>query len=47
MFVPINVPELVVLKDQNLYTMIDWFMVFNTTFITWRPVLLVDETGVP
>ena len=47
MFVPINVPELVVLKDQNLSSMIDWFMVFNATFIAWRSVLLVDETGVP
>jgi len=29
-----------------------WFMVFNATFnnvsaISWRPVLLVDESGVP
>ena len=29
-----------------------WFMVFNATFnnisvISWRPVLLVEETGVP
>jgi len=32
--------------------MVGWFMVFNTTFtnisvISWRLVLLVEETGVP
>ena len=31
---------------------IDWFMVFNATFnnisvISWRPVLLVEETRIP
>jgi len=32
--------------------MIDWFLVFNATFsnisaISWWPVLVVDEAGVP
>jgi hypothetical protein len=32
--------------------MVGWFMVFNATFnnisvISWRSVLLVEETGVP
>jgi len=32
--------------------LVGWFMVFNTTFnnislISWRSVLLVEETGVP
>jgi hypothetical protein len=34
------------------YGLIDWFIVFNTTFsnisaISWRPVLVVEEAGVP
>ena len=34
------------------YRLIDWFIVFNATFsnisaISWRPVLVVEEAGVP
>jgi energy-converting hydrogenase Eha subunit E len=37
---------------QLLYNRLVWFMVFNATFntisvISWRSVLLVEETGVP
>jgi hypothetical protein len=43
----INGKLAIILLDLGL-----WFMVFNTTFnnisfISWRSVLLVDETGVP
>jgi RNA recognition motif-containing protein len=37
----------------NVISMIfDWFMVFNVTFnnisvISWRSILLVEETGIP
>jgi hypothetical protein len=40
-------------KAYQLYVwLIDWFLVFNTTFsnisaISWRPVLVVEEAGVP
>ena len=35
-----------------VHLLIDWFLVFNATFsiisgISWRPVLVVEETGVP
>jgi hypothetical protein len=32
-----------------LLWLIDWFLVFNATFsnISWRPVLVVEEAGVP
>jgi hypothetical protein len=38
--------------DYKWLVWLDWFMVFNTTFnnisvISWRSVLLVDETRVP
>jgi hypothetical protein len=38
--------------QQRLQWWFGWFMVFKTTFnnisvISWRSVLLVDETGVP
>ena len=37
---------------QNMVGDLVWFMVFNATFnnisvISWRSVLLVEETGVP
>jgi len=39
------------LADDKMYRFV-WFMVFNTTFnnisvISWRSILLVEETGVP
>jgi hypothetical protein len=41
------------LHDRNMIDwLIDWFIVFNATFsnisaISWRPVLIVKEAGVP
>jgi hypothetical protein len=40
------------LNDCNLSMVLVWLMVFNTNFnnipvILWRPVLLVEENGVP
>jgi hypothetical protein len=42
------------LKNHNLMGiwLIDWFLVFSATFsnisaISWRPVLVVEEAGVP
>jgi hypothetical protein len=37
---------------QLIDWLIDWFLVFNATFsnisaISWRPVLVVEEAGVP
>jgi len=37
---------------SKIYLLVGWFMVFNATFntisvISWRSVLLVEETGVP
>jgi hypothetical protein len=39
-------------KDYSIMKMVGWFQVFNATFnnisvISWRSVLLVEETGVP
>jgi len=39
-------------KDNMAVGLVGWFMVFNTTFnnisvISWRSVLLVEETRVP
>ena len=39
-------------KDNTAVGLVGWFMVFNATFnnisvISWRSVLLVEETGVP
>jgi len=38
--------------DVKEYSWFGWFMVFNATFnnisvISWRSVLLLEETGVP
>jgi hypothetical protein len=40
------------LNEDALNWLIDWFIVFNSTFsnisaISWRPVLVVEEAGVP
>jgi hypothetical protein len=37
---------------QGIFLRFDWFLVFNATFsnisaISWRPVLVVEEAGVP
>jgi len=39
-------------KFNFVQSVVGWFVVFNTTFnnisvISWRSVLLVEETGVP
>jgi len=39
-------------NKPKIYLLVGWFMVLNATFntisvITWRSVLLVEETGVP
>ena len=39
-------------NKPKIYLLVGWFMVFNATFntisvISWRSVLLVEETGVP
>ena len=39
-------------RNDRIYFMTDWFLVFNATFrnisaISWRPVLVVEEAGVP
>jgi hypothetical protein len=53
---PYGIVERHVCKDNNIFVMevvgLGWFMVFNVAFnsisvISWRSVLLVEETGVP
>jgi hypothetical protein len=39
-------------ENADLGLVIDWFLVFNATFsnisaISWQPVLVVEEAGVP
>jgi hypothetical protein len=37
-----------IIIDSNLLSIMIWFMVFNNiSAISWRLVLLVEETGVP
>jgi hypothetical protein len=42
----------VIFQKYGIFNEIDWFIVFNATFsnisaISWWPVLVVEEAGVP
>ena len=44
--------EIITIAILFFYVMIDWFIVLSATFsnisaISWRPVLVVEEAGVP